>query len=220
MSRRFQVVKVDEPDEEKCLLMIRGLASVMEKHFKVQVLDEALESAGQAQQALHPGAASSPTRPSASSTPPAPAWPSACTPSPPRSTTRRSRIDGHEHRAGHRRPRDRHRQRPHQRRAELVHELQAEDEAAQGSARITYNKEKAVVEKILDLRGKLRAAPTSPSTRARRPRDAPATRASSDAKPPAQMEPKLSEDEAASSAWRNSRSCTAQLADDAGRELR
>ena len=45
MTRRFQVVKVDEPDELKCLLMIRGLSKVMEKHFKVQVLDEALESA-------------------------------------------------------------------------------------------------------------------------------------------------------------------------------
>ncbi|MBX3382427.1 MAG: type VI secretion system ATPase TssH [Phycisphaeraceae bacterium] len=45
MTRRFQVVRVDEPDERKCLLMIRGLAKVMEAHFKVQVLDEALESA-------------------------------------------------------------------------------------------------------------------------------------------------------------------------------
>ncbi|MCE7973182.1 MAG: type VI secretion system ATPase TssH [Leptolyngbya sp. PLA1] len=45
MTRRFQVVKVDEPDEAKCLLMIRGLADVMEKHFKIQVLDEALEAA-------------------------------------------------------------------------------------------------------------------------------------------------------------------------------
>ncbi|MBL8760187.1 MAG: AAA family ATPase, partial [Phycisphaerae bacterium] len=45
MSRRFQVVKVDEPDEKKCLQMIRGLANVMEKHFKVQVLDEALDAA-------------------------------------------------------------------------------------------------------------------------------------------------------------------------------
>jgi type VI secretion system protein VasG len=45
LTRRFQVVKVDEPDERKCLLMIRGLANVMEDHFKVQVLDEALEAA-------------------------------------------------------------------------------------------------------------------------------------------------------------------------------
>ncbi|MCG3123376.1 MAG: Protein ClpV1 [Phycisphaerales bacterium] len=45
LTRRFQVVKVDEPDEKKALLMIRGLAGVMEKHFKIQVLDEALENA-------------------------------------------------------------------------------------------------------------------------------------------------------------------------------
>ncbi|HLO42550.1 MAG TPA: AAA family ATPase, partial [Phycisphaerales bacterium] len=45
LTRRFQVVKVDEPDEKKALLMIRGLATVMEKHFKLQVLDEALENA-------------------------------------------------------------------------------------------------------------------------------------------------------------------------------
>ncbi len=45
MTRRFQVVKVDEPDELKCLRMIRGLAGVMQKHHKVEVLDEALEAA-------------------------------------------------------------------------------------------------------------------------------------------------------------------------------
>jgi type VI secretion system protein VasG len=45
MSRRFQVVKVDEPDEAKCLLMMRGLAKPMEKHYAVQVLDEAFEAA-------------------------------------------------------------------------------------------------------------------------------------------------------------------------------
>jgi type VI secretion system protein VasG len=45
MTRRFQVVKVDEPDEIKCLKMIRGLANVMERHHKVQVLDEALDAA-------------------------------------------------------------------------------------------------------------------------------------------------------------------------------
>jgi len=45
LTRRFQVVKVDEPDEPKALRMIRNLAGVLEKHFKVQVLDEALEAA-------------------------------------------------------------------------------------------------------------------------------------------------------------------------------
>lgn len=45
LTRRFQVVQVDEPSEEKAILMMRGVASTMEKHHRVQVLDEALEAA-------------------------------------------------------------------------------------------------------------------------------------------------------------------------------
>lgn len=45
LTRRFQTVKVDEPSEEKGVLMMRGVASTMEKHHKVQILDEALEAA-------------------------------------------------------------------------------------------------------------------------------------------------------------------------------
>src|SRR6185295_15763343 len=45
LVRRFQVVKVDEPTEEKALLMMRGIATPFEKHHKVQILDEALEAA-------------------------------------------------------------------------------------------------------------------------------------------------------------------------------
>ena len=45
LTRRFQVVQVAEPDEVKAVLMMRGLASTMEQHHKVQVLDEALEAA-------------------------------------------------------------------------------------------------------------------------------------------------------------------------------
>lgn len=44
LTRRFQVVQVEEPSEEKAILMMRGVASVMEKHHQVQVLDEALEA--------------------------------------------------------------------------------------------------------------------------------------------------------------------------------
>jgi len=44
LTRRFQVVKVDEPSEEKAVLMMRGVASTMEKHHQVQILDEALEA--------------------------------------------------------------------------------------------------------------------------------------------------------------------------------
>ena len=45
LTRRFQTVQIDEPSEEKAILMMRGVASVMEKHHKVQILDEALEAA-------------------------------------------------------------------------------------------------------------------------------------------------------------------------------
>ncbi|MCR5864941.1 type VI secretion system ATPase TssH [Aquincola sp. J276] len=45
LTRRFQNVQVDEPDEKKAILMMRGVASTMEKHHKVQILDEALEAA-------------------------------------------------------------------------------------------------------------------------------------------------------------------------------
>jgi type VI secretion system protein VasG len=45
LTRRFQVVQVAEPGEEKAILMVRGVASVLEKHHRAQVLDEALEAA-------------------------------------------------------------------------------------------------------------------------------------------------------------------------------
>lgn len=45
LTRRFQVVKVEEPSEAKTILMIRGLAPVLEKHHGVHLLDEALEAA-------------------------------------------------------------------------------------------------------------------------------------------------------------------------------
>ena len=45
LTRRFQVVQVDEPDENKAILMMRGITSPLEKHHKVQILDEAIESA-------------------------------------------------------------------------------------------------------------------------------------------------------------------------------
>jgi type VI secretion system protein VasG len=44
LTRRFQVVKVEEPTEDKALIMMRALASHLEKHHRVQVLDEALEA--------------------------------------------------------------------------------------------------------------------------------------------------------------------------------
>jgi type VI secretion system protein VasG len=43
LKRRFQAVKVDEPDRPRAVAMMRGIADVMEKHHKVGILDEALE---------------------------------------------------------------------------------------------------------------------------------------------------------------------------------
>jgi type VI secretion system protein VasG len=45
LTRRFQVVQVDEPSEEKAILMMRGIVSPLEKHHRVQILDEAIEAA-------------------------------------------------------------------------------------------------------------------------------------------------------------------------------
>ncbi len=44
LTRRFQVVQVLEPSEEKAIKMMRGIAKTMQKHHAVEVLDEALEA--------------------------------------------------------------------------------------------------------------------------------------------------------------------------------
>ena len=45
LTRRFQTVKVEEPDEEKCIRMMRAVVAPFEKHHKVQILDEAIDGA-------------------------------------------------------------------------------------------------------------------------------------------------------------------------------
>jgi type VI secretion system protein VasG len=45
LARRFQVVKVEEPDEAKAIVMMRGLTEPLENHHKVRILDEAVEDA-------------------------------------------------------------------------------------------------------------------------------------------------------------------------------
>jgi type VI secretion system protein VasG len=45
LKRRFQVVKVEEPDVVKGILMMRGLTATLEKHHKVRILEEAVEDA-------------------------------------------------------------------------------------------------------------------------------------------------------------------------------
>ena len=45
LTRRFQVVQVGEPGEDKAVLMLRGVASILEKHHRVALLDEAIVAA-------------------------------------------------------------------------------------------------------------------------------------------------------------------------------
>lgn len=45
LKRRFQVVKVDEPDVEKATRMMRGWSGKLEEHHKVRILDEAIADA-------------------------------------------------------------------------------------------------------------------------------------------------------------------------------
>jgi type VI secretion system protein VasG len=45
LTRRFQVIKIDEPTEDKAVMMMRAVASKLENHHRVQVLDEALDAA-------------------------------------------------------------------------------------------------------------------------------------------------------------------------------
>jgi type VI secretion system protein VasG len=45
LARRFQVVKVEEPTEHVCMVMMRGIVSALEKHHQVRILDEGVASA-------------------------------------------------------------------------------------------------------------------------------------------------------------------------------
>src|SRR4029079_8985650 len=45
LARRFQLVKVEEPTEVQCQLMLRGVVPALEKHHNVRILDEGLAAA-------------------------------------------------------------------------------------------------------------------------------------------------------------------------------
>ncbi len=44
LARRFQVIKVEEPDEKRATIMMRGITTMLEKHHKVRILEEAILS--------------------------------------------------------------------------------------------------------------------------------------------------------------------------------
>ena len=45
LARRFQVVKVEEPTEQACTVMLRGIVTSLENHHKVRILDEGVAAA-------------------------------------------------------------------------------------------------------------------------------------------------------------------------------
>ena len=45
LARRFQVVKVEEPTEKQCMVMMRGVVAPLEKHHNVRMLDEGVAAA-------------------------------------------------------------------------------------------------------------------------------------------------------------------------------
>jgi type VI secretion system protein VasG len=45
LARRFQVVKVEEPSEAQCMVMMRGIVGALEKHHRVRILDEGVAAA-------------------------------------------------------------------------------------------------------------------------------------------------------------------------------
>ncbi len=45
LARRFQLVKVEEPSEDVCVVMLRGIVPALENHHNVRILDEGLGAA-------------------------------------------------------------------------------------------------------------------------------------------------------------------------------
>lgn len=55
LTRRFQVVKVDEPTEQQAIEMMRSVANALETHHGVRILDEAVEASVKLSKRYIPG---------------------------------------------------------------------------------------------------------------------------------------------------------------------
>ncbi len=55
LTRRFQVINIEEPDEERATIMLRGFAAALERHHRVTVLDEAVRAAVRLSKRYIPG---------------------------------------------------------------------------------------------------------------------------------------------------------------------
>src|SRR4029077_12294350 len=55
LARRFQVVKVEEPEEPQAVAMMRGLVGMLEQHHHVRILDQAVIEAVRLSKRYIPG---------------------------------------------------------------------------------------------------------------------------------------------------------------------
>lgn len=77
LSRRFQLVKVSEPNAAEATIILRGLSAVYEQSHGVLIDDDALQAAATLSERYLSGV-SCRTKPLMCWTPPAPVWPSTC----------------------------------------------------------------------------------------------------------------------------------------------
>jgi type VI secretion system protein VasG len=200
LTRRFQTVKVDEPDERKAILMLRGVAGMLEKHHKVQLLDEAIDSAVRLSKRYIPSRQLPDKAVSLLDTACARVAVSQHAVPAEIDDTRRAieamqteqQIIGREESMGVEHTK---------RKQDLAAAIAAEETKLKG-LEVHWGKEKELVTKILDLRSKLRTGSDKPIDK---PVDAAAAKAAeakpgdakaTDAKPSdAKVEPKLSEEE-------------------------
>src|SRR5690606_11256918 len=45
LARRFQLIKVEEPSEDVCMVMMRGVVPALERHHNVRILDDGVDAA-------------------------------------------------------------------------------------------------------------------------------------------------------------------------------
>ena len=156
LTRRFQVVQVAEPSEEKAILMVRGVASMLEKHHRVQVLDEALEAAVRLSHRYIPGAAAAgqggqPARHRVRARGDQPARRAAAARGlPPDDRGAADRARDHRPRRG---GRHRRRRAPQ---ASCEEKLAADEERGASSSKQRWKAERELVDRILEIRAKLR----------------------------------------------------------------
>ncbi len=162
LARRFQVVKVEEPSEVQCMVMLRGIVSALEKHHGVRILDEGVSAAVRLSHRYLAGRQLPDKAVSILDT--------ACArlalgqnsiPASLEEATRRiddlavqERVLSRESAVGV----------DHAERLELIAKEKAETEALLADLKVRFDKERELVTKIRELRGKLEAtAPTGAS---------------------------------------------------------